>query len=182
MLTDTGAATRGTDGRFHSSLPLLERFAAKCRFDPFTGCVVWIAGKSNGGGKTGGHYGVFWDSNERRRWFAHRWAAMHIHGLDLTSGLTVGHCCKNTLDGHPNPLCVEHVQLETLAANIAERNTRVAKAKQTGLQRQFWLLVDRGYEPGPEYSQASPGPDDIPFFEPPAWFRPYMPKTESCPF
>jgi hypothetical protein len=152
----------------------------KCRFDPVTGCVIWIGGKSNGGGRSGGHYGVFWDSDEKRRWFAHRWAAMHIHGFDLSGGLTVGHCCPHTHDGHPNPLCVEHLEMQTLADNVAERNTRVAKAiraAQSALQRQYWLFVDRGYEPAPEITAARDDhPDDIPYFAPPEWLVPFLPK------
>ena len=56
----------------------LERFIAKCRFEPRTGCVRWIGGKTSGRGNTA-LYGSFWF--EGRRWFAHRWAAAYIHGL-----------------------------------------------------------------------------------------------------
>lgn len=187
MFLDTGAPIRCSKGRFHSPLPLIERFAQKCRFEPSTGCVVWIGGTSAGRGNTT-HYGVFWDADEKRRWFAHRWAAMHIHRLDLTSGLTVGHVCPHTRDGHPNSLCVEHVALQTLGYNVAERNTRIAKtirAEQSLMQRQFWLFVERGFEIAPPVT-AGPRPDDIPFFEPPAWFRPFMQGVDrhgdECPF
>jgi hypothetical protein len=186
VLLETGAQLR-VQGRFHSPLPLLARFAAKCRFDPFTGCVLWIGGTTAGRGNTA-RYGSFWDADEKRRWSAHRWAAQHIHKLDLTSGLTVGHCCPHTHDGHPNPLCVEHLALQTLGYNIAEGNRRRGKPRgeQSSLQRQFWLFVDRGIEPPPEITAGSENdPVAVPYFSPPAWLVPFLPKaelTDECPF
>ena len=112
---------RDARGKFVTR-PALARFLEKCRFDPTTGCVVWIGGKSAGHGNTA-EYGVFWD--EGRRQFAHRWSAKHILGLDI-DGVTVGHCCPHT-GGKPNTLCVAHLKPETLAENVAERNTRVAQ-------------------------------------------------------
>lgn len=56
----------------------LQRFASKCEFDPVTGCVIWRGGTTQGRGNTA-TYGSFW--YEGRRWFAHRWAGVHIHGL-----------------------------------------------------------------------------------------------------
>lgn len=169
-------------GRFHSPLTPLERFAAKCRFDPVTGCVVWIGGKTKGAGKPDG-YGAFKDRGVR--WLAHRWAAVHIHGIDLSGGLTVGHCCKHTANGHPDTLCVEHLEAQTLSENIAERNTRVAKAiraEQTAQQKLFWLFVDRGIEPIPE--NMFEDPEGVPWFTAPAWFKPFEKGVDSnvCPF
>lgn len=161
-----------------------ERFLAKCEFDSRTGCVVWTGGTTQGRGNSA-TYGSFW--YEGKRWFAHRWAAVFIHGLDV-DGLTVGHNCPHTPDGHPNTLCVQHLAGETLAANVAERNTRHAKARkveQDATTRQFWLLVDRGYEPAPPvHDPASFDPNDIPFFEPPAWLKGkyQAPATDDCPF
>lgn len=158
------------------AVPALERFASKCQFDSTTGCVIWTGGRTRGRGNST-EYGSFWDAG--RRWFAHRWAAVHIHGFDLSGGETVGHCCKPA----PNSLCVQHLEPQTLAANIAERNTRVAAlARQTSAERQYWLLVERGYEQLP--AQAVPEGDDIPFFAPPDWLRPYLPQQElsECPF
>lgn len=165
-------------GRFLSNGSAIARFASKCRFDPVTGCVLWAGGKTRGRGNTA-EYGSFWDDG--RRHFAHRWAAVHIHGYDLSGGLTVGHCCP----GHPNSLCVEHIEPQTLAANVAERNTRVARmarAEQSNTTRQFWLLVERGYEQLPEAPAIDA--DDIPFFAPPEWLRPFMekPENDECPF
>lgn len=178
MLTAGGRSERGTF--LPSSLTVLERFAAKCRFDPLTGCVLWTGGTTNGKGNSA-VYGSFKDGKDR--WSAHRWAAVHIHGFDIT-GLTVGHCCHDHRPGPPNSLCVQHVKPETLAANIAERNTRVAKtnrAVQTSLQRQFWLFVDRGLEPSP-YAAPEPDPNAVPWYDPPAWFLPFMPEVFDCPF
>lgn len=137
----------------------LDRFREKCRFDPVTGCVLWIGGKTSGRGNTA-VYGSFWF--EGRRWFAHRWAAAYIHGLDI-GGVTAGHCCPHT-GGKPNTLCVEHLKPETLAANVAERNTRVAQDSAT---RQYWLFVHLGIEEAPPVYEAPA--DGIPFYSPPAW-------------
>jgi len=158
----------------------LQRFAEKCEFDPVTGCVLWRGGTSGGQGNST-RYGVFWDSG---RVFAHRWAAVHIHGIDLGSD-EAGHCCPHG----PNSLCVQHLTGQTKAENVAERNTRVAKANQAAATRQFWLFKQLGiYEPEPESENQNlePGFADIPFHEPPAWLRPYMRPTEAndddCPF
>jgi hypothetical protein len=80
------------------------------------------------------------------------------------------------------------------SGNIAERNTRVAKANQTAATRQFYLFQAIGIgEPEPEFG-GSPTlpvipfyepPDGFPFYEPPEWFRPYLaPKgmSDDCPF
>lgn len=158
--------------------PALQRFAEKCEFDPVTGCVVWTGGTTSGKGNSA-RYGSFW--YEGRRWFAHRWAAVHIHGLDPGRD-EVGHCCP----AGPNSLCVEHLETTTKADNIAERNTRVAaaaRAEQAAETRQYWLLVDRGYEPPPEPDK----PDeafDVPWYDPPEWLRPYLPVNDpgDCPF
>lgn len=157
--------------------PALERFAEKCEFDPVTGCVLWVGGTTAGGGNSA-RYGSFWA--EGRRVFAHRWAAVHIHGIELGVD-EAGHCCPHG----PNSLCVEHLEGQTKADNIAERNRRVAKANQTAAQRQFYLFRQLGiYEPEPE----KPAPVDVPtvpFYEPPEWFRPYVKKAnndDDCPF
>lgn len=142
----------------------LRRFAEKCEFDATTGCVLWRGGTTRGRGNSA-TYGSFWA--EGRRWFAHRWAAIHIHGLDLGDD-TVGHRCNRTL-------CVQHLERQTISANVAERNTRVASiARQSNEQKQFWLLVERGYEPEPP--QAESDPEAIPFHEPPDWLRPFLPQ------
>lgn len=168
-------------------LPLdaLARFAAKCRFDPVTGCVLWTGGKTRGRGNTA-TYGSFW--YEGSRWFAHRWAGVHIHGLDL-EGLQAGHCCPHG----PDTLCVQHVIAQTGAQNIAEQierlgppGTRKPRAEQSGLDRQFWLLVEKGYGPPPEPPAAN-DPADIPFYAPPDWLRPFLVDAPvnsalDCPF
>lgn len=139
--------------------PALERFREKCRFDPTTGCVLWIGGTTAGRGNTA-VYGSFWF--EGRRWFAHRWAAAYIHNLAI-GGVTVGHCCPHT-GGKPNTLCVEHLKPESLADNVAERNTRVA---QSNAERQYWLFVRLGMEEAPPiYEDDGQG---VPFYAPPAW-------------
>lgn len=161
---------RDARGRTLSVNPL-PRFAEKCRFDAATGCVVWTGGTTAGRGNTT-RYGSFWYAG--RRWYAHRWAAVYIHGLNVGTD-EVGHVCPHG----PNSLCVQHLSPTTKAANIAERNTRVAAAArgvQASINRQFWLLVDRGYEQAPEPPAIDR--DDLPWFDAPDWLRPFMPDEE----
>lgn len=157
--------------------PALQRFAEKCQFDAATGCVVWTGATSAGRGNTT-RYGIFWDDGQRV--YSHRWAAVHIHGIELGSN-EAGHCCPCG----PNSLCVQHLEGQTKAVNIAERNTRVAKANQTNATRQFYLFQQLGiHEPEPEEPVLIPSLE-IPFYVPPAWLRPYMPSWEiddACPF
>lgn len=157
----------------------LQRFAEKCVFDYSTGCVLWTGATSAGRGNTT-RYGSFWA--EGRRVFAHRWAAVHIHGIDLGTD-EAGHCCPHG----PNSLCVQHIEGQTKADNVAERNRRVAKANQDASKRQFYLFQQLGiYQPEPEQN-SSPSADVIPFHQPPAWLRPYIKPIEAndddnCPF
>lgn len=155
----------------------LQRFAEKCVFDYSTGCVLWAGGTTAGQGNSA-RYGAFWDAGP---WKAHRWAAIHIHGIELGPN-EAGHCCP----AGPNTLCVQHLEGQTKADNIAERNTRLAnKGQQDALTRQFYLFKQLGiYEPEPEESALIPV-DEIPFHEPPAWLRPYIKPPENdddCPF
>lgn len=167
------AAGRGTK-------TALQRFAEKCEFDAVTGCVLWVGGTSGGQGNTT-RYGVFWDEG---RVFAHRWAAVHIHGIELGTS-EAGHCCP----GRPNSLCVQHLEAQTKAENIAERNTRVAKANQSAETRQFYLFKALGiHEPDPAMQASLDTLNDVPFdfHEPPEWLRPYLKPREAndddCPF
>lgn len=147
-------------GRFLSR-PALERFAEKCRFDPTTGCVLWIGGQTSGQLKTA-KYGSFRDG--KRRWFAHRWPAKHIHGLEI-EGLQVDHCCPSG----PNTLCVQHLQAVTQAVNL-----------QLQWGRRLW-----GWDEWEEQnsSAANDADDAIPFHLPPAWLRPFLPsQARECPF
>lgn len=161
---------RDPSGRFVATTPALVRFAAKCRFDPCTGCVVWIGGQTQGRGHNV-PYGSFWF--EGRRWFAHRWAAKFIHGLEIDE-LQVDHCCP--AQALPNTLCVEHVQVLT-----AERNRHL----QTHRRRMFIHLQVGllSYEDvyGPDEGVAC----DVPFYDEPAWLRsvssPSRPPTRSSP-
>lgn len=158
--------------------PALQRFAEKCEFDAATGCVLWTGATTAGRGNTT-RYGSFWADGGRV--FAHRWAAVNIHGIDLGSN-EAGHTCPHG----PNSLCVQHLEGQTKADNIAERNTRVAKANQTAATRQFYLFQQLGIgEPEPERLNGSLDAPVVPFYEPPEWIRPYLaPKgmSDDCPF
>ena len=160
--------------RWRSVKSALERFREKCEFDPTTGCVLWTGAKTAGRGNTA-QYGKFRNEHGESE-YAHRFAARAIHGLDI-SGLTVGHCCKPI----PNTLCVQHLEPQSLAANVAEGNTR--RAVQGPDERQHWLFVSLGiHEPEPV---AEPVGELVPFFEPPAWLgvdKPVNSSDDDCPF
>ena len=156
--------------------PALERFAEKCRFDPTTGCVLWTGGTSAGRGNSA-RYGRFWDHENNRMVYAHRWAAVNIHGIDLGEHQG-GHCCPHG----PNTLCVQHLQAQTQTENLAEQSARLAKAKQAPSERQFWLFVELGIERLPELEVDADLP---PFYDPPEWLRPFLKREENdndCPF
>lgn len=146
--------------------PAIERFRAKCRFEPETGCVVWVGGKCYGRGKSI-RYGIFRDSattdtgkSPKTPWLAHRWAAKYIHGLDI-AGFQVDHCCPNI--PIPNTLCVEHVRPLT-----AEQNRWL----QTERRRHF-VHLQVGLLPYEDiYGYAEPDEDAIPFYDPPKWLSP----------
>lgn len=138
---------RADNGRFLSTTPALLRFAAKCRHDAVTGCVNWIGGQTQGRGH---HvpYGSFWF--EGRRWFAHRWAAKFIHGLEIDGqGVQVDHVCTNTL-------CVEHLQAVPANVNRALQAIRL----QVGLLR---------YED--VYGPMAGDVGGMPWFDEPKWLR-----------
>jgi hypothetical protein len=168
---------RSERGLFMSALSPLERFTAKCEFDPITGCVVWIGGRTAGHGNTA-VYGSFRDGD--KRWYAHRWAALHIHGLDI-EGYQVGHCCPHT-GGKPNTLCVQHVEPQTQLVNMQEMNSR--RWVQAPEDRQYWLFVALGIEKAPEVYKA--GQSGVPFFNPPAWYLEAKGQQkllgDDCPF
>lgn len=167
------AAPRGN--RFgaaeHRGRSALARFASFCRFEPHTGCVVWIGGKTKGRGH---HidYPAFWF--EGKRWFGHRWSACHIHGYEI-EGFDVDHWCPMLTI--PNTLCVEHVRAETPARNRELQTMRRMIHLQVGL-----IQYEDVYGPQP----APQGDDfDVPFFSPPAWFAPFIQgptHDDDCPF
>lgn len=137
----------------------MERFLSFCRFEPETGCVLWIGAQTSGRGHSS-PYGSFWF--EGKRWFAHRWSAKHIHRLEI-DGLQVDHCCPHiTL---PNTLCVEHLQVLTLGENRELQTARAFEARKRAIYIQVGLL-----DYGDVYGR--PTEDElelIPFFQPPAW-------------
>lgn len=146
------------------SLALL-RFRRFCRFEPETGCVVWTGGQTKGRGH---HvpYGAFKFAGQR--WFAHRWAAKFIHGLEIED-MQVDHCCPHI--PRPNTLCVEHLQSLTLDENRALQTRRTAIYLQVGL-----LTYEEVYGPEPEPV------DEIPFFTPPSWLGLGAPTDEQHPW
>jgi len=162
---------RDERGMFRSHAPALQRFIAKCQFQPETGCVVWTGGKTKGRGH---HvdYPSFWF--EGRRWFGHRWSARFIHGFDI-DGFDVDHFCPALVI--PNTLCVEHVRAETPARNRELQTMRRMVHLQVGLVR---------YEDvyGPQDDTQTD--ELIPFYEPPSWLGATdasRPDTDDdCPF
>jgi hypothetical protein len=161
-------------GLFTSTGPALQRFADKCEFDPTTGCVLWIGGTTQGRGHSA-PYGSFWD--DRRRWFAHRWSARHIHGLEI-DGLHVDHCCDPWRAGGleplpPNTLCVQHVQALTGSRNRSLQD-----------ERRLWILTQKGYyEPPPLFAGLVAPPEYMaaPCHEAPQWFIDARPDYVPLP-
>lgn len=156
-------------GRFaRSLLDPVDRFREKCRFEPETGCVVWTGAQTMGRGH---HvpYGAFWF--EDKRWFAHRWAAKHIKGLDI-EGFHVDHCCPHI--PKPNTLCVEHLQAITPRLNRQLQETRKQFIHlQVGL-----LRYEDVYGPQPNDEEHL-----IPFYDPPEWFgEGGSSDRDDCPF
>lgn len=158
------AAPKGNNYRAAGiNLTPLERFMAKCRFDPGTGCVIWAGAKTSGRGHSA-PYGSFWFEN--RRWFAHRWAAQFIHGHEI-DGLQVEHYCPNR--SHPNTLCVEHVHPLPSLFNRELQTLRGQTPSQDVAERMRWIYVQVGLElPPPVDLDAF---DEVPFYEPPTWLR-----------
>jgi hypothetical protein len=158
----------------------LQRFVAMCEFDPTTGCVLWTGGTSKGRGKTA-PYGQF--KFEGRVWWAHRWAAAHIHGHEI-DGFHVDHCCPLDRAGPgrplpPNTLCVHHVQPLTQADNTTERDVR-----------RLWIRTQVGLlEPPPLFAEIAEPilADAVPFYEPPEWYvrnrlDGAVNSEDECPF
>jgi hypothetical protein len=152
-------APRGNDFWQRRALTPLQRFLDFCRFEPETGCVIWIGSTSMGRGHHD-PYGTFWADN--RRWFAHRWSAKNIHGLEI-DGLQVDHFCPHI--PHPNTLCVEHVQPMTLLENRELQALRAFERRKKNIHLQVGLLK---YE-DVYGAQLERDPNLIPFFTPPAW-------------
>lgn len=166
------AAPKGNNYRAAGiNLTPLERFMAKCRFDPGTGCVIWAGAKTSGRGHSA-PYGSFWFEN--RRWFAHRWAAQHIHGHAI-DGLQVEHYCPNR--SHPNTLCVEHVHPLPSLFNRELQTLRGQAPSQDVAERMRWIYVQVGLElPPPVDLDVF---EEVPFYSPPAWL---LPAPVDCPF
>lgn len=183
---DLGPLRCGARGTFVSPVgrgaSSLERFLHYCRFDPTTGCVLWTGGTTQGRGHSA-PYGAFKDKG--RRWFAHRWAAAHIHGLDI-DGLQVDHCCDPWRAGGceplpPNTLCVRHVQAITGSEN-----------RDLQTERRTWIFTQKGLlEPPPLFAELEAPAEyhAVPFHEPPSWFPrasrvdiTVKSADEDCPF
>jgi ribosome modulation factor len=108
---------------------------------------------------------------------AHRWSAQHVHGFTIED-LQVDHCCP----AGPSTLCVQHVKPETADVNRALQAERagLGRAYQSLQTRQYWLYVWRGIEEAPvKIVRDEVG---VPWFEPPSWLRPFMPRSREIEF
>jgi hypothetical protein len=135
-------------------LPAIRRFIQKCMHDPSHGCILWMGGTSSSRGGNA-RSGQFWF--EGKMWKAHRWAALHIHGLEIDSREVIQTC--------GNSLCVQHLESRTY-------NEMQSK--------QYWLMVQKGYEQlPPEEIKEAP---EIPFFVKPGWLTEGSPADDEPPF
>ena len=133
-------------GRYLPHPDPLTRFLNYCRFDPMTGCVLWVGGRTRGKGHTG-WYGCF--KYKGKSWKAHRWAAKFILGLRVDDLVQVDHCCPHG----PNTLCVRHLQSVTPEVN----------------RELQWVRVQVGLDPEPDPVERTDA--GIPFYEAPEWAR-----------
>ncbi len=168
------AARPGNDYFPRRGLSPMDRFLTFCEFDPATGCVLWTGGRTQGRGHNV-PYGSFWF--EGRRWFAHRWAAKYIHGLDIEDK-QVDHCCSEYAVGveHPNTLCVQHLQAVTAKTNRDLQARRFYIHLQVGL-----ISYAEAYGELPHLQT----PEGIPFLTPPTWLNKGLThgrELEDCPF
>lgn len=134
--------------RSEATLDGLRNFFVKLEVDPFhgfegTACVLWTGGKSCGQGKTI-KYGVL--KYQGVRWYAHRWAAFYIHGLQIAD-YQVDHRCNRAL-------CMAHLQA-------------IAPEWNRELQ---WIRVQIGIEDNPR-PRFDPDPNPVPFYVTPDWYR-----------
>lgn len=167
-------ARPGNSWSANRRLTSMERFASKCAFDPYTGCVMWIGGTTHGHGNNA-PYGSFWDAG--RRWFAHRWAAHHIHGLDIDAK-PVGHNCPCG----PSTLCVQHLTGMTVTENNEMIKTNPGRCLQDITTKKYWIYIAVGLE---EYREVERDIPDFPMYDPPNWLRPFLVKGSDyvdCPF
>jgi len=126
----------------------IERFKDKCEFQPGSGCVLWQgATAANSAGDT--RSPRFRDGG--KVWAARKWAAVHIHGLEVGEGMIVVNSCGEDR-------CVQHVSAIVPGFNV----------------RQHWLLTDYGYlEREPEESREASRPrhDGPAIHEVPEWLK-----------
>ena len=122
----------GQSGRFKHT-PAIQRFIAKTRRDPATGCVLWTGGTTNHG------YGQFWPTKHRNV-LAHRWIYTQVVG-HIPPGLDLMHSCDT-------PACVntDHLKPGAHAENMSTCRQPVK------LSNRDVELIRRAYATG-KYSQ-----------------------------
>lgn len=120
MTTTGNAAPIGAISADH-----IERFYARTRFDPETGCVLWTGAR-----RTKAGYGAL--NVNGRVVTAHRFAWAIEKGCEAPDDMTLAHTCHN---GAAGCVTVEHLVPMTLAENAmdtpADRNPCVRNALKT---------------------------------------------------
>ena len=88
---------------------------------------------------------------------------------------------------------MQHVEAQAQAEKLAEAMNRLGppglRVSQSNRERQYWLFVSLGIERLPDATERDLT-EDIPFFEPPEWLRPFLvdravklaQDNDDCPF
>lgn len=120
--------------------PLSDRFAAKTRRDPVTGCLLWTAALNSKG------YGRIYNEVGRVE-LAHR-VAWRLSGRPLIPGLELDHVKERC----SSVLCVEveHLEQVTHAENVSRGNAPSAISHRLSVCR-------RGHQMTPEHGSRKSG-------------------------